>query len=359
MLTFNSPTSSSSSNESSSSDHDSPSNKKSNRFSAETVKGPKRKAFHERDPIVEPHTLSDKEIKRRTGFCSEHDMLVYICIICNGQIEMMVRTSTALSWFEEWFFFFELKYGRSCGRWEDAASCEKYGICVKYLRKLFVRKLQLELTCRKSWPKYFSHAEDVFFMSDEFEERYKNRRIIMWDNTNINIAQPSCADMQRATWSSYYAHNVLKGGIFLMLCGWMGAHNLWTGAVSDTRYNGEGEILNEQKEFAESDLVNNQVLPFTNMTDKGYRLLLAAWQKGHQLVLQPDFKDSDSKFSAEQKISSSVIAKDRSANERAVKIGKTADFLHMAESGNVDLTLIDDVWLGWTFQANFMFKTVC
>ena len=144
-----------------------------------------------------------------------------------------------------------------------------------------------------------------------------------------------------------------------MLSGWMGSHNLRTGAVSDTRYNNKGEILDAQKKFVASDLVNDQVLPFTNMTDKGYRLLLAAWQNGHQMVLQPDFKASDAKFSPEQTISSSVIAKDRSANERAVKIGKTADILHMAKSGNVDLKLIDDIWLGWTFQANFMFKTVC
>ena len=56
---------------------------------------------------------------------------------------------------------------------------------------------------------------------------------------------------------------------------------------------------------------------------------------------------------------SSVIAKDRSTNERAIKIGKTADILHMAKSGNVDLKLIDNIWLGWTVKANFIFKTVC
>ena len=144
-----------------------------------------------------------------------------------------------------------------------------------------------------------------------------------------------------------------------MLSGWMGLHNLWTGAVSDTRYNGEDEILDAQKKFVVSDLVKNQVLPFTNMTDKGYRLLLAAWQSGYQMVLQPDFKASDAKFSPELTILSSVIAKDQSANERAVKIGKTADILHMAKPGNVDLKLIDNIWLGWTVKANFIFKTVC
>ena len=277
---LNSPSSESSSRESSgqsSSDSDTPPKEKINRFSADTIKLKKRLAYHDRDPIVRPLTLSDKEIKRRTGFRNEKDMLVYIFIICNGNMKKLVHTSSALTWYEEWFFFFEMKYGRTCRRWEDAASEEKYGIGVEYLRKLFNEKLIQELTCRNSWPKYLTHDEDVFFMSDEFEERYKGRRIIMWDNTNINIAQPSCADMQRATWSSYYASNVLKGGIFLMLCGWMGAHNLWTGAVSDTRYNGEGEILDAQKKFVASDLVNDQVLPFTNMTETGYCLLLAAW----------------------------------------------------------------------------------
>ena len=79
----------------------------------------------------------------------------------------------------------------------------------------------------------------------------------------------------------------------------MGGHNLWMGAVSDTRYNGKEEILDVQSEFAESDLVDWQILLVTNIFDKGYRLLLAAWQKGQQMVLQPDFKASDAKFTSE------------------------------------------------------------
>ena len=61
-----------------------------------------------------------------------------------------------------------------------------------------------------------------------------------------------------------------------MLSGLMASHNLWMGAVSDKRYNGEGEIIDAKKQFVASDLVNDQVLLFTNMTDTGYQLLLAA-----------------------------------------------------------------------------------
>ena len=106
-------------------------------------------------------------------------------------------------------------------------------------------------------------------------------------------------------------------------------------------------------------MVNGKDIPFTNITDKGYRLQLAAWQHGHQSVLLPDFKKSDEKFSDKQTISSATIAKDRSSNERAVRLAKKAGFLNIAMEGSADWRRIDDAWLAWSFQTNFMYKTVC
>ena len=63
---------------------------------------------------------------------------------------------------------------------------------------------------------------------------YSNKRVIFWDNTNIKLPQPSDATAQRNTYSAYYAGNVGKGAVFIQPSGWMGTHDLWMGAVSDT-----------------------------------------------------------------------------------------------------------------------------
>ena len=94
------------------------------------------------------------------------------------------------------------------------------------------------------------------------------------------------------------------------------------------------------------------------MLDKGYRLVLAAWQTGKQLVLQPDYKKSDTKFSGQQVISSAIIAEDRSANERAVRLAKTCGYLTRGLQGNVNMKRMDNCWLAWRFQVNFMFERV-
>ena len=108
------------------------------------------------------------------------------------------------------------------------------------------------------------------------------------------------------------------------------------GAVSDTKYNSEGAIFKKQSEYSESDWVNGENIPFTNITNKGYRLQLAAGQHGHQTVLLPDFKKLDEKFSDKQTISSAAIAKDRSSNKRAVRLAKKARYLNIAIEGSAD-----------------------
>ena len=95
------------------------------------------------------------------------------------------------------------------------------------------------------------------------------------------------------------------------------------------------------------------------MLDKGYRIILAAWKTGNQLVLQPDFKSSDRKFSQKQVISSAVIAEDRSANERSVRLVKKCNFLDKGIYGKVSMKRMDNVWLAWGFQTNFMYEPIC
>ena len=136
----------------------------------------------------------------------------------------------------------------------------------------------------------------------------------MWDNTAIPFPKVEDAALNRQTWSAYYDGNVAKGGVFLQLCGWLGAHELWTGAVGDTPYFEDSGILEAQSAFAKKDLVDGKEIPVTNITDKGYRCAIAAWREG-QFLLQPRFAKSDQVFTSEHVISSADIATDRGGNE--------------------------------------------
>ena len=148
------------------------------------------------------------------------------------------------------------------------------------------------LTCRRSWPQYARYHEDCELRKSKWKDRYSGVRLILWDNTNISMQyKPSDPQLQRITYSSYYNENCAKVGVFVQLCGWMGVHNLWVGAASDTLYMNKSHILDIQEQFAKSDLVDNEIKSFTVMVDKGYRSTVAAWNMGNQLIIQPDFKE--------------------------------------------------------------------
>ena len=242
-------------------------------------------------------------------------------------------------------------------RWKDAGVL--YNIREDVLRSIFDFRLFLVLKCRCSWPLYASHNEDVRLRKEKWNERYEKHRVVMWDDTNITLGhKPGDAQLQRLTYSSYYGENCAKGGVALQLCGWIRVMNLWVGATSDTHYQENSNIFGEQNNFSSNDLIAGNHLPFTNIFDKGYRSRLAAWRSGRQLTLQPDYARSDRKFHAKETIQSASIATDRSANERAVKICKMSSFLKRGLKNNGDPVRLDNAWLAWSFQANFMYKPV-
>jgi len=115
---------------------------------------------------------------------------------------------------------------------------------------------------------------------------------------------------------------------------------LWTGAVSDTDFLNRAGVLELQHDFVKKDEVNGKYIPFTNILDKGYRSVLAAWRCGKLLVLQPTFAKSDTKFTGEQTLSSSAIAADRASNERAVRLCKKAGMLQRGVESNSSCSTI-------------------
>ena len=48
--------------------------------------------------------LTNKEVKRRTGFATERELLAFIIIVCDGDLNVIKKICSTLTWFEECFF---------------------------------------------------------------------------------------------------------------------------------------------------------------------------------------------------------------------------------------------------------------
>ena len=185
--------------------------------------------------------------------------------------------------------------------------------------------------------------------------------MVMWDDTNIPFSfQPSSALNQRTTYSSYYGMNCAKGGVFLQLCGWLGVEELWCGATSDSFYMEHTCILSDQEKFAKDDKVgdDDSWYPFNNILDKGYRIIKALWRAGKQVCSQPVFASSDRLFRSDEVLVSASVAADRSGNERGVKLTKMSGLLKRGLRSSASPVRLNNVWLAWSFQVNFMYASV-
>ena len=325
----------------------------SNMLKFESTSTKKRKyAIRVKDATVNPFDLLPHQVQTRTGFHDVGMMLTFVLTVCNGDIDMMTRRVSQLTWFEEWFLYCEFVNGKTVPTMKAALS--SYGIRKKEIvSKVVESKLALVLLARKSWPTYASLREDELLRKEKWNDKYRGKRPVFWDNTGVSLHKATDALIQRLTYSSYYSGNVAKGGVFVQLCGWLGTHELYPGAMSDTDYLNKTGILEAQYEFQEQDGGE----PFVNVLDRGYRSTRAAWRNG-QFVLQPTFAESDHRFSTAGVLHTACVAYDRSGNERAVRVSKMSSFVKRGTDTHKNLKRLCDVWLAWGYQANFMFKPV-
>ena len=114
-----------------------------------------------------------------------------------------------------------------------------------------------------------SFNEDLQLRGTRWDASYSDKRIIFWDNTDIPINTPADAEHQRNTYSAYYAGNVGKGAVFIQPSGWMGTHDLWMGAVSDSEYFVKSGILQQQQTFLDSQDTDSKEYQWINILDKG------------------------------------------------------------------------------------------
>jgi len=248
----------------------------------------------------------------------------------------------------------EFNWGRSNIRLQDYE--KEYGCYPRVIRKALKAKLSMAKSTRNLWPMYAYYDEDAEFRDKKWNDHFDPNtgpRVLMHDATNISLPTPSDAGQQRALYNSYYSECCAKAGVGVQLCSWMRGLPLVTGHSDDDRLIKDSEVLQEQREFAESDPSSIEV--FLNIFDKGYRCTLEAEQEGQE-CLQPDFVDSDGQFKGRQSLRSACVAVTRSGNERGVNRAKLS---WLVKRGMVDqlwdVDMFCDAWEAWTFQVNFMY----
>ena len=195
------------------------------------------------------------EVKRRTGFSTAKRLMKYVIIICNGNLEKLQKRVSDLTWFEEWFLYFEWTYGHTCTRSIDLE--REWGLegnrpTVNAIKDC---KLAIEMAALQSWPRFATYEEDAALKKKGKWSQYDGQRVIMWDMTNVLVVKFEAAALQQATFSEYYSENCFKGGVGIQLCEWLIAWDLWGGGVSDTDYNARAGYLAVQQQFQEWDLV--------------------------------------------------------------------------------------------------------
>ena len=104
--------------------------------------------------------------------------------------------------------------------------------------------------------------------------------------------------------------------------------------TTDTDYNKRAGYLQEQEVYAKDDLVIEQ------------------------LVLQPDFAESERRFNRSQTLRSASVASDRGGNERAVNVAKRSWFLKRGFQKTSSAKRMNNAWMTWSFQSNFMYDPV-
>ena len=55
--------------------------------------------------------VSNNEVKQRMGFPDLSSLLSYIFVLCDGDVTLMLKQESSLTWYEEWIVHFEYKWG--------------------------------------------------------------------------------------------------------------------------------------------------------------------------------------------------------------------------------------------------------
>ena len=109
-------------------------------------------------PTQSPKSITDREVKVKTGYKDSFYLLCFIIIVCNGDFDLVSETVSYLTWFQEWFLVFEYFRGSTI-RTIDSI-CSVYDMHYHGVLKIIWTKIQLCLNCRANWPTYLFMDED-------------------------------------------------------------------------------------------------------------------------------------------------------------------------------------------------------
>ena len=77
-------------------------------------------------------------------------MLGYIITVCNGDEELVQKRCSVLTWFEEWYVYFEMMWGRTLIRYVNLVDkADGWGITHVILRNIFDSKMAIVQQCRE------------------------------------------------------------------------------------------------------------------------------------------------------------------------------------------------------------------
>ena len=127
-----------------------------------------------REPSIVYSTLTNLEFKRRTGFKTKSILISLVIIVCNRNHDIMKKTIISLTWFEEWFLYFEVIWGRTLTRWIDTE--KEYRMSRSCCRDMFDSKLSMMISCRDSWPQFASYMEDSYLRKYKWNDKYEGKK---------------------------------------------------------------------------------------------------------------------------------------------------------------------------------------
>lgn len=191
------------------------------------------------------------------------------------------------------------------------------------------------LKCLPIWPS----KEHVKRTMPPFFKEYSSTRAIV-DCTEIFIEQPSAADCQRETFSSYKHHNTAKGLIAITPSGQISFISiLYAGRCSDKkiiRHSGILDLLEEGDGL---------------MADRGFDIEADVINRGGTLIM-PSFLQGQDQFTEEQLKESRNIATVRVHVERAVR--KIKEFEILSNTVPISMCpMLPKIWLVCGHLANF------
>ena len=122
---------------------------------------------------------TNEEIKRRTGFKSENELLACALMLRNLDLDLLSTSQRKLTWHEEWFLCFEFGWDRTVQRWIDVSSLSTHGTSDDSVGKVFDAKMTMNWNCRESWPEFASCDEDLMFRDIRWNRKFEDKRVIM------------------------------------------------------------------------------------------------------------------------------------------------------------------------------------